>query len=879
LLPPSDERRALVRREILGNGFTLLVREMHTAPVVALGLWVGSGSIDDPDERGGLAHFIEHMLFKGLDDDGAVDLADVVQGAGGYLNAQTGSDHTLYHQVVPSEHWADVLHAQSVAVSSPVFEPDDIERERAVILEEARSGEDDPTIAVWRRLMRIAFVRHPCRRPIVGSEDDLQAITLSDLRSHFERHYVPGNMVQVVVGDVDARDVVERGKALFGGLVPGERPLRPDPGEPPQDALRARTVAGRIEQSYLAIAFHIPRATHPDLPALDALCGLLGVGRSSRLRKSLQVSLGLVSEVGSFVAAHRDTGLLAIRARPTSAGGADAVVRKAMSEIERLRCEAVGAAEMEKNLARLEAGYVLEHETVESIAAVLGLFETYGDYRYASEYVDRLAAVTPGDVMRVAREYLAPSSASVVSYVPEGSDLPTGDRSAAVAALLEEPAARPISLREADAVWSAPPAFERPMIIAERATVHHRREELENGATLILCESPALPITALALGFRGGFRDEPVARSGITLLTQKLVTRGSEGLPVDELADRIEGLGSAISTAVDRDGFGLGATVLSKHFDEAVDLIGRVVTEPTFPVEQLNRARAEIAAEIGAIDDQPLRRALRLLLPLVFPGHTYGRPLRGNRETVKTIDREAVAAWHRERYTASNLVVCAVGDLARGTVRKGLERALAGLPPGRPIADCRPVDDAPSGRAERELAGGKQSVVAVALRGAREGTRDSVVLGFLARTLTMMGGRLWTALRERPPHAYHTGASHVSLVGGGAFIVYATTPPGQEEAAVESFGSELERLRAEGLAHDELVRGRRYFTGTLEIGLQRRAARAAGYAMGEVLGVGYEHIERLPALVRRITNEEVIEAARLHLDPEAGLASVVLQAG
>jgi zinc protease len=851
---------------------------MRAAPVAALNLWVRAGSIDDPEGLSGIAHFVEHMLFKGSDGGSFVDIAQIVQGAGGYLNAQTGCDHTLYYQVVPADGWQEVLRAQAVAARSPVFGPDDVERERSVIVEEARSGENDPGTFLWRRLMETAYLEHPCRIPVVGTPETLSSVTPADLAAFHRLRYAPDNLVQVVVGDIDRNEVVERAHEFLETIPPGGAGTPPPEPEPPQRALRARNITGRLEQSYLAVAFHTPPVLDADIPPLDALCGLLGVGRSSRFRKSLQVTQGLVSDVGAFVSAQRDLGTLVVRAVVRSAADVDRTTEAIFQEIARLVSEPIAADEMEKNLRRLEASYVLEHETADSIAYTMGLFETFGDYRYASDYVDRLAAVSTDDVRRVAEAYLAPGNASVVTYTPAEADIPEGDRSQELAALLDRTSVRRAGVvREPAASWQPPGEFVRPMILAERADLCFARDTLPNGATLVVCESAALPICSVALGFRGGFAAEPDHELGSTYLTQKLLIRGTVSRSAEELADDIEGLGSGIVTAVDRDGFGLGSTVLSKHFGEAADILGEVITEPSLPVDQFELARAEVLAEVGEIEDRPIRRAHRLLLPLVFPDHPYGRPIRGERHTLASLTREGIDAWRRRCYTASNLVVCVAGDLPAGRVCDEFGRAFAGMEGGSERESSRGPLQPPGGRVDEEAPGVEQSTVVLGFRGPAVGEPDAVTARFLSRALSMMGGWLWQALRERPPYAYATGASYLPLRDGGAFLVHATTPPGQEEAAVETVLEEFGRLGGEGFGGDELELAKRYYAGTLEIAMQRGSTRAASFAMAEVVGVGYEHIRNMPDAVRRVTNDDVTDTAARYLARDSGFATVTLR--
>lgn len=876
----------MVRHEVLPNGLRLLVCEMRAAPVVALNLWVGSGSANDPERLPGLSHFLEHLLFKGVRDDVVVDVAREVQEAGGYLNAETGYDYTVYHQIVPSERWSDVLEAQAAALSFPAFDSGVVETERAVIIDEARGAESDPSVFVWRRLMELAFDRHPYGRPIVGTADSLASITVSDLRTHHHRDYVSDSIVQVIAGDIDADDAVARARACLSGVRSGRSPLCPVVGEARGGGLRALQYEGSHGQPYVAAAFRAPNALHEDMPVLDALSGLLGVGRSSRLRRTLRTSQGLVSDVGAGVAAYLSAGLVVVRA-VAATRDVDAVLRGVFREIERVRCERPSSTEMEKNLRRLESGYVLAHETADSIAHDLGFFETLGDSSYAEEYVDRLAAVTAEDIVTAARKYLVPDRATIVCYVPGRRGAQAVDRSDDVAEAFRKAVSASIAAHESPSRW-APSSFARPSLLRESSQLRTSRTTLDGRGTMIVSESRALPIVSVALAFPGGFVEEPDGQHGITYLMQKMGMLGTAVRSADQIADEIEGLGTGISSAVDRDGFGLGLTVVSKHMREAVSVLGDVVDNPSFPAGRLAAAKAEVLAEIGEIEDHPMQRAMLLLLPLVFPGSTYGRPIRGTRESMEGIGLDDVSRWHERVCAERRLIACAVGDASADVVSAIIDESLAsrereGAPRSwgndRHDSIARTVESRPGGDAEEYAPESGQSVLVIGLAGPSAGTRESVVSRLINGALSMMGGRLWRALRERPPYAYHVGAMQAAYRQGGATIGYATSSPGGEAEAADALLSEFGRLARNGLEGIELERARRHVAGTLEISLMRGAARAAAYAMTEVTGAGYEHAQSMPSAVRSVTSDEVIEVARRYFDPDCGFAKVVLRGG
>lgn len=424
-MPPHDVDLLAsdVARHVLPNGITVLVKEVYPASVVSLSIWSRVGSLDETDERAGISHFLEHMLFKGTPRRPVGRIAQEIHSLGGYLNGFTSYDCTCYWIVLPSRCFSTALDIETDAILHPLLDPDEIAKESKVIVEELKMYEDRPDSYCYQQLMSTAFTVHRYRRPIVGYEDVVLRTTAAELHEHYERFYRPNNLCVTVVGDVRAERAVAEIEQMLGHLRPGEVQRDAVEAEPPQLAFRARHLEGELATAHLQMGFHTPTVFDDDIFACDILASVLGEGRSSRLYRRLRERDGLVSGVGASVFSEKHPGLFIVDAT-VSTDRLDAVHDAVCEEIARVAEVGVDEAEVRKAKNMVEAGYVFAQETVEGQGRKLGYYEMLGDYRLAERYVERLYEVTPDDVMRAARTYLTPDRCSLVTYRPKGWTAP-----------------------------------------------------------------------------------------------------------------------------------------------------------------------------------------------------------------------------------------------------------------------------------------------------------------------------------------------------------------------------------------------------------------------------------------------------------------------
>jgi zinc protease len=406
-----------VQHRVLDNGLTVLLKEVYPASVVSLSLWAKVGSADEEDDEAGISHYVEHMLFKGTKKRPVGKIAQEIHAMGGYLNGFTSYHCTCYWIVLPSRYFNTALEIETDALINSLFDPEEAAKEVQVIIEELKMYEDRPESYCFEKLMETAYHSHRYRRPIIGFEDVLRAITPEYLVNYYKRYYVPNNMAVVVVGDIQADRTLDQIHAALGHLPRGEIRQSVSPPEPLQDGMRSLDLKGDIMNAHIQMGWHIPDLFSRESVACDVLATVLGDGRSSRLHQTLREKKSLVTSIGASVFLEKDPGLLVVDALldPSKMEEAHKAV---FIEIERTKQDGITERELQKAKNLVEASYVFAQETVEGQGKKLGYYEIMGDFTLAERYVQMLYQISAQDVLDAARKFLRDDNCSIVSYAP-----------------------------------------------------------------------------------------------------------------------------------------------------------------------------------------------------------------------------------------------------------------------------------------------------------------------------------------------------------------------------------------------------------------------------------------------------------------------------
>ena len=872
---------AEVRVEKLPNGLTVLLREVRVAPVVEVQIWAGVGSADERDTERGLAHFHEHMLFKGTERRGVGEIAGAVEGAGGRINAFTSFDVTCYHATLPSDVAALGLDVLSDAVRASVFDPEEVAREVDVVLEEINRSEDEPHSVLSDALFATAYRTHPYRLPILGTPESVASFTREKVRAFYERWYTPENLVVVIAGDIDAADMLGRVEAIFGDDPRGSAE-RGRPEEPRQEGVRSALIARPFERACADASWPAVALPHPDAPALDLLAFILGEGDSSRLVRGVKEERGIVDRIDASCYTPRDPGLFGATwdAAPEQILPA---LEQIVSETERLRREPVTVEELEKAQLNFIASRAWERESVSGMARKLGSSLLHaGDIHFEDTYLERVRTITREELMATAEKWLDPNRLTVAAVLPEGEAAEVTDAGVAdaiergVAAAARRfaaphkttptrPASRSGAGTSAIARRSGTPAFD----------IQDYR--LDNGVTVHVLPRRDVPVVAARAVLLGGQLVETEATTGLSAFLASMWLRGTRAHSAGEFAARVEALAADVDGFAGKNSCGVTLDCTREQLSPVLDLFAEALLTPGFEPEEIERERRETLAALARREDRLGSRVFDLFSQAHYRAHPYRFPVAGTPQTVARFERADLVAHQARLVQAGNLVVSVVGDVDPDEAAAQVAQRFASLEGDARVEDgLAAVETAPSEPREAfEFKDRAQAHLVLGFRGLTIDDPDRDAIEVLSQLLAGQGGRLFLELRDRRGLAYTVSALNIEGVAPGFFAVYMGTSPEKYEEALGGIRDELARVREIAPDPLELDRARRYLIGNHAIDQQRSSGRALQIALDSRYGLGpaadADYTERIAA----VSGDDILRVAQRVLDPRVATLAAI----
>ena len=825
----------------LPNGLTIILLEDKSAPVVSVQAWCEAGSIHEDKWLGaGLSHVLEHMLFKGTSTRGKGRIDQEVQEAGGYMNAYTSFDRTVYYINTPSSGTHVAVDILCDIMQNASLPEDELISELDVIRREMDMNHDDPARRSGRGLFETAYLHSPYRYTVIGYPDVFNRISRDDVFDYYRKMYTPSNQFFIVVGDIDVKKITDQISAAYKDSPFSPLPPAFIPPEPPQLAPRQRVEESSIELGHTHLSWHIPDIRHEDLPALETLSIILGGGRSSRLYRSLREEQGVVHAIDAWTYNPGNPGLFGISA-VFDGGQYEKAVQSIEAELQGVREKGVTSSEVAKAVKQFTSATLAARKTMQGQAQDLGgAWMAARDLGFSNRYLSQVQSITAEKIVEVANRYMFPDNRSTFALLPKGSS--------------------PVSLRKS-------------------ANVH--RTEIEkwepgNGMRVLFKQDDRLPFVEIRSVFFGGVLEESNTDSGITQLMSQGLLKGTADRSAGEIMEAIEAIGGSVEAYAGNNSFGLNIEVLNQDVKFGLDLLRETLRFPSFPSTEIERERQVQMAGIRAQKDQLLGRCFKLMKKGLFGEKGYGLSNAGEESSVQSLSIEQIKSHHGRLVKPGNQVLSIFGDIDIEQVKKELLNLWEDCSESSRIELPRsPSETRVETLALSETCDKKQSVVVFGFPGTTFFDKERHALDLLQETCSDLGSRLFMRIRDELGLAYYVGAQHMPGLVRGYFGFYAGTSPEHVEQVKEEFKIQINKIKSEGITQQELDRSKAKMLGQKQIARQDLGHLAMASALDELYGLGFQHPLEEDAAIHAVSLEDVQKAAEKIFDLENSTVAVV----
>ncbi len=799
----------------LDNGLQYIFEQRKGTGVAAIQVWVKTGSKYEEEKIAGITHFIEHLIFKGTEKVKSNEMASIIESLGGNINAFTSHDNTVYHIVIPKSAFEEGFAILIDAVKNPAFPEEELAKEKKVILEEIKMGEDDPQRKLFKELFSLSYKNNPYGRPIIGYEDTVKNISRDDIRQYFKAHYVPDNMVIVITGDFEETKAAELIKKHIAGEGRGQKEVFENKKNNEGIGNGEKIIEKNVRESYLAFSYNIPSIIHEDMPALEVLGTILGDGESSRLQKQLKHKKGIVSDSSTYLFTPKGEGLFVFYA--TFKGRDYRLITEEMEkEVSRLRKEGPTPLEIQKAKNMIKASYVYSTETVQGKARQIGNFQTLtGDPQFVDNFLAKVDRVSAEDIVKVMDRYIKGKYKALVTLLPKSQ--------------------------------SNPYTF-----------------QLKNGLKCVVNKEPVSPTFAFRVGFIGGVKEESPGKNGMFNVLSKMLLKGTKDKDATKIAQEIDSLAGNISAFTGKNTFGLHGKFLSKDIVEVFSLLKDLLISTSLKEEELKKVKDDVQSEIRQRDDDPVGYTFMQFNEILFKGHPYSKDPMGRESDIASVRLDELEKVYNKFITPSNAVLAISGDVDEKKVESLFQKMFSDWSGEVSIIQNKPVPAVHKSiqHIDKEI---MQTHLIFGFIGPGVINEDRYAIEVMDSILSGMGGRIHKILREEKPYAYSLTFFNQMAYEAGGMGIYIGTDKKLAEEVRKIVHAEIGNIVSKGFTEKEVEDAKRYLVGTHYIRMQANSAKATSMCLDTIYRSEPGFFKVWPKHIEAIKKEDVDRAAKKYL--------------
>lgn len=834
----------------LDNGQTVVVQEVKNNPIVTIDTWIKTGSIDEEDSNNGVAHFLEHLFFKGTKTHEPGEFDKILETKGAITNAATSKDFTHYYITIPSKDFDLAMDLHGDMILHPLIPRKEMEKERKVVLEEISKDLNSPTKIMQDNLNSMLYTTHPYKRKVIGRSDVIETITRDQVLSFYNKNYSPSNMVTVIIGDVDANHAIEKTKEAFNAEYKKQTKTIYTK-EAPLTKQQKKVEYLDTESGYMVIGFRGTPIDDKDSYALDVLATILGDGRSSVLNQVLKEKKRIAFSVDAGNSTFRDDGIFYISANyePTKC---KIVQDTIFNEIEKIQKNGVTDDQLKLAKNIIERSTYYSRESITNIATEIGYtMALTNDIKFYDTYLDNIKNVSKEDVKKVAEKYLG-INRSAVSIV-----LPKSAKEVPVASLTQQ----------------APATAE---LVSENAQT--QKYKLSDGATMLYTPNNVNDIIAISIYAKGGQLAEQ--KAGTANLTATAMMRGTKNYTSLELSQVLEDNGIKIQPSASADAFAINVLTTKDEYDKTLELLNEVVNNATFEDYEIDKVKTEKLNTIKRNKDVPLQRAIEEYRDLIYQNSPYSISSKILEKNIPNITKEDIINYYNSIFAPKNLVISINGNIDKDKTVQDLNNIF------KPKENAKNFDFAQYNSKIPTVTTPRQTIQKVPttetawilLGWQTNGVlneKDYATLQVIDSLLgSGMSSRLFKDLREQEGLAYQLGSGYSPNVLRGSFLLYIGTNPQTLDKAKSGLFAEITRLKTEYVGDKELQDAKEKLLGNYVIGLETNLDKASNIGWYEASTRGYEFKDKYEKLINSVTDSDIIEIANKYFTDDYILSIV-----
>ncbi len=663
----------LVYKYVLENGMTILVRPLHIVPKVSIQLWYHVGSKDEKDNERGIAHLIEHMIFKGTAKLAESDIDTIIHKLSGSCNAFTSYDYTGYLFNLPSQHWQESFTIMADCMENCSFKDYMLNSEMKAVIQELKLYRDRYERSLVDEMIGLIFHDHPYHHPVIGYKQDLWSVTSKDLKKFYKEHYMPNNATLVVVGDVDPQEVYKLAQDKFGHIKANLSYKKQDYYFNKDIVAKSVTLYRDIKQPVVLFSFVVPGIRSKKDNVLELIATIIGKGKGSRLYKKLVNELHLATSLTTSSDELFDHGIFFIMVEPKHSDDIPAIEQHIIAEIERLKEKGISDAELTRAIKKTEMSIHSLMEDIEHQAYEIGKYYlATGDENYIFNYLHQPKEQLKKDIHELLSLYFRPT------VMHKGAIMPLPEKEKPSWALLQKESDRHdqqiLSARERVEPIEPPrqaahvEVKEPQLFLYPKPTIF----ETSNGLKVFAFHNPTTPKIDIVLDLKAKHYFDPDDKQGLLLFVSKMMLEGTKNYAAAELIDAIESRGMSISTYPG----GISLSLLADDLEYGLSLMKEILTKALFDEKEIEKVRAQLIANLKNFWDEPRHFSGQLVREHMYKDHPYSKNSFGTLETMSKISRQDLIDCYKKYISPHGARIAIVGDLGAHDVKAVVKKTL-----------------------------------------------------------------------------------------------------------------------------------------------------------------------------------------------------------